>query len=99
MRRFSSCRNDDKEVRRDGSCEDRPKLSDQVANGDKKNIGNVGNGSGSVLRGNRLNRMFRRISSNEWEDGEVLVGIGTFPIGSKCLADPFLVRKYSVQRL
>ena len=99
MRKFSSCRNDDEEVRRGDSCGGKPKLSGLVANEGKRSIGNVGNGSGSGQHDSRSNRMLRRISGIGWGDDGVPEGIGTYPIDNMCLTDPFLVRRYFVQRL
>ena len=77
----------------------RPGPDDQVANEGRRSTDSVGNGSGSVPHGNRLNKMLRQISSIGWGDGEVPGGIGTYPVDSMCLADPSLVRRYFVQRL
>ena len=99
MTRFSSCKNVDEEVKMGDNYEDRPGLDGRVANEGKRSTDSVGSGSGSVPRGSRLNKMLRRISNIGWGDGEVPGGIGTYPVDSMCLADPFLVRRYFVQRL
>ena len=99
MMRFSSYKNVDKEVKVGGNYEGRPGLDDQVANEGRRNIDSVGNGSGSVPHGNRLSRTLRRISSIGWGDGEVPGGIGTYPVDNMRLVNPFLVRRYFVQRL
>ena len=82
-----------------GNYEGRPKPDDQVANEGRRSIGSVGNGFGSVPHGSRLNKMLRRISSIGWGGGEVPEGIGTYPVGSMCLTNPFLVRRCFVRRL
>ena len=69
-----------------------------VANGGRRSIGSVGNGSGNGQHGSRSNRMLRRISSAGWGDDGVPGGIGTYPVDNMCLADPFLVRSCFVQR-
>ena len=99
MTSFSSCKNIDEEVKMGGSYEGRPRPDDQVANEGRRSIGSVGNGSGSVPHGSRSNKMPRRISSIGWGGGEVPGGIGTYPVDSMCLTDPFLVRRCFVRRL
>ena len=91
MTKSFSCRNVDGEGRKGDNCEGRLGPDGQVANGDKKSIGNVGSGSGSVPHDNKLNRMLRRISNIGWGGGGVPAGIGTYPVDSTCLVNPFLV--------
>ena len=57
MMRFSFCKSDDEEVRMGDNYEGKPGLDDQVANEDKRSIGSVGNGSGSVPHGSKLSKM------------------------------------------
>ena len=61
MRMFSFCKNDSEGVRKDGSCEGKPELNDQVASEGMKSIGNVGSGFGGVQHGSRLNKILRQI--------------------------------------
>ena len=61
MRKFSSYRNSNKEVRRVGNCKGKPMPDDQVANGGKRSIGSVGSGSGSVQCGSKLDRILHQI--------------------------------------
>ena len=95
--RLFSCTSVDEGERKGDNCEGRPGPDDQVANGGRRSIGNVGNGSGSGQHDSRLNRMPRWISNIEWGGGGVPGGIGTFPIDNMCSASPFLVRRYFVQ--
>ena len=82
-----------------GNYEGRPGPDDQVASEGRRSTDSVGNGSGNVPHGNRLNKMLRRISSIGWEGGEVPGEIGTYPVDSMCSIDPFLVRRCFVRRL
>ena len=65
MMKSSSCRNIDGEGRRGDNCEGRPGPGDQVANEDRKSIGNVGSGFGSALHGSMLSKMLRQILNIE----------------------------------
>ena len=60
MKRFFSCRSDDKGVKRDGNCEGKPVPDDLVASRGKKSIGSVGNGFDSVQHGSKLDRILRQ---------------------------------------
>ena len=99
MRKFSSYRNGDEEVRRGDSCGGRPKPDGLVANEGKRSIGSVGNGFGNGQHGSRSNRMLRRISSIGWGGDGVPEGIGTYPVDNMCLTYLFLVQRCFVQRL
>ena len=99
MRKSFFCKNVDEGVKMGDSYEGRPGPDGLVANEGKRSIGSVGNGFGNGQHGNRSNRMLHRISSIGWGDDGVPGGIGTYPVDNMCLADPFLVRRYSVQRL
>ena len=72
---------------------------DQVASEDRKSIGSVGSGFGSVQHDSRLSKMIHQILGIKWGAGEVPGGPGTFLINSKCLVDRFLARKCFVQKL
>ena len=91
--RFSFYKNVDEGVRAGDNYEGRPGPDDQVANEGRRNIDNVGNGSGSDSHGSKSNKMLRRISSIGWGDGGVLEGIGTYPVDSMCLIDLSPVRR------
>ena len=99
MTRFSSCKSVDEEVKMGDNYEGRPKPDVQVANEDRKSIDSVGNGSGNVPHGSKLNRTLRRISSIWWGGVGVPGEIGTCPVDSMCSVDPFLVRRCFVRRL
>ena len=88
------------EVRRKvDSYEGKPVPNDQVASGDRKNIGSVGNELGNVQCGSRLSKMPRLILSIGWEGDEVPGEIGTSLVGNRCSTDLFPVQKCFVQRL
>ena len=99
MMKSFSCKNVDEGVRMGDNYEGRPGPDDQVANDDKRSIDSVGNGSGNVPRGSKLNKMLRRISSIGWGGVGVPGGIGTYPVNNMCLIDLSLVRRYFVRRL
>ena len=61
MKRFFSCRNNDKGVKMDSNCEGKLVPNDLVASGGKKSIGSVGNGFDSVQHGSKLDRILRQI--------------------------------------
>ena len=98
-KKFFSCKNVDEGGRMGDSYEGSLGLDGLVANEGKRSIGNVGNGSGNGQHGSRSSRMLRRISSIGWGGGEVPGGIGTYPVDSMCLTDPFPARRCSVRRL
>ena len=82
-----------------GSYKGKPKPDDLVASKGRKNTDSVGNDSDNVQHDSKFSKILHLTLDIEWEDGVVPGGIGTFPVGSRCLTDPFLVQRYFVQRL
>ena len=76
-----------------------PRPDDQVANEDRKSIGNADNDFGSAQHGNKLGKMIHPTSGIWQEGGGVPEGIGTWLVGNKCSAGQFPVQRYFVQRL
>ena len=91
MTKSSSCKSVVEGVRMGDNYEGKPRPDDWVANGDKRSIDSVDNGSGNVPHGSKSNKMLRRISSIRWGGVGVPGEIGTYPVDNMCLIDLSLV--------
>ena len=85
--------------RKVNSYEGKPVPNDQVASGGRKNIGSVGSGFDNVQRDSKSSKTLHQILNIGWEGGGVPGGIGTCPVGNKCLIDQFPVQRCFAQRL
>ena len=65
MKRSSSYKIADEVMRRGGNCKGKPMPDGPVANGGKRNTGNVGNEIGNGQRDSRLDKMLRSILNIE----------------------------------